>query len=150
MKDSENTSGMLMVVIFSVSMVLLLFVLYFIVRNILIVILCYFIDQRKKVALIEIKEKDSATTKSRYKKFHIYNIFVFIVNDVGLLNNLVFFSNLIGSFDDMKSCGNGMKSRFLLAPPTYYSLENSEEMVLSQQNRQNNIILFDHKKVTAL
>ena len=120
MKDSENTSGMLMVVIFSVSMVLLLFVLYFIVRNILIVILCYFIDQRKKVALIdrgrgtsffpvkhdklppsyiqdaknfsvvkplnsgearaspaspvprplliEIKEKDSATTKSRYKQ----------------------------------------------------------------------------------
>ena len=43
-----------------------------------------------------------------------------------------------------------MKPRFLLAPPTYYSLENSEEMVLSQQNRQNNIILFDHKKVTAL
>ena len=148
-----------MVVIFSVSMVLLLFVLYFIVRNILIVILCYFIDQRKKVALSEIKEKDSATTKSRYKKFHIYNTFVFIVNDVVLieitqfwiLNNLVvFFSNSIGSFDDMKSCGNGMKSRFLLAPPTYYSLENSEEMVLSQQNRQNNIILFDHKKVTAL
>ena len=85
MKDSENTSGMLMVVIFSVSMVLLLFVLYFIVRNILIVILCYFIDQRKKVALIEIKEKDSATTKSRYKKFPIYNTFVFIVNDVVLI-----------------------------------------------------------------
>ena len=148
-----------MVVIFSVSMVLLLFVLYYIVKNILIVILCYFIDQRKKVALSEIKEKDSATTKSRYKKFHIYNTFVFIVNDVVLieitqfwiLNNLVvFFSNSIGSFDDMKSYGNGMKSRFLLAPPTYYSLENSEEMVLSQQNRQNNIILFDHKKVTAL
>ena len=85
MKDSENTSGMLMVVIFSVSMVLLLFVLYYIVKNILIVILCYFIDQRKKVALSEIKEKDSATTKSRYKKFHIYNTFVFIVNDVVLI-----------------------------------------------------------------
>ena len=83
MTDSENRSGMLMV-IFSISMVLLLFVLYFIIKNTLIVI-CYFIDQRKKVALIEIKEKDSATTKSRYKKFHIYNTFVFIVNDVVLI-----------------------------------------------------------------
>ena len=69
MTDSENRSGMLMV-IFSISMVLLVFVLYFIIKNILIVI-CHFIDQRKKIVLVSGTKEKVTPTKSRYEKYHI-------------------------------------------------------------------------------
>ena len=69
MTDSENRSGMLMV-IFSISMVLLVFVLYFLIKNILIVI-CYFIDQRKKIVLVSGTKEKVTPTKSRYEKYHI-------------------------------------------------------------------------------
>ena len=70
MTDSENRSGMLMV-IFSISMVLLVFVLYFLLKNIILIVICYFIDQRKKIVLVSGTKEKVTPTKSRYEKYHI-------------------------------------------------------------------------------